>query len=1252
MCLPDQNNIARVRDALWSPNEGACVMVGAGFSRNAFCLLPDTDVPPTVDNLSEAFSKELDLRQGLNERGGITNQLIKPDDLPLLAQKYEDKYGRDGLNQFLKDQIPDVHLKPTDVHKSLLSLPWRDVFTTNWDTLLERTCELVHDQKYSILRNKDEIPLAKRPRIVKLHGSFPANFPLICTQADYETYPEKFAPFVNTVQQAMMETVFLLIGFSGDDQNFIRWTVWVCDNLEESAPRMYLAGWLNLSLGQRKALESRNVEAIDLAQYAKFDRWPEHLRHEYATKWILQTLERGEPYMVTNWPSPTTKEYPTILEDPQPVVVNNADEPKKEPHPSECSGDILARVEKIIRIWAHNRKLYPGWLAVPVSVRGLTSYITDAWESEILSALQKLKPVPQLRTIYELIWRREILMDPLLSDIESAAQDILQKIDCEARTVAGERQTEIEWSEVRRKYRNILLALATTARLRFDHETFEKRLVALEEFRNDDTDVAQRIHHERCLWAIYSLDYNSLSELLRNWSPEDCDPFWIIRKATLLYEMNRVCNARELADRAYSAIKGIPDNIRSVFGPSREGWALELKAVIESTISWMRYRPDQEASKYPPDLSDLYSRRRELAAKKCDTQSEIQGYVNALAPHDKSEVAPAFDLGIKALPGIRLSNAEQERWRAALRTIRLSEVAGLPAVTFDTLKSAAEELSVSEPEMAMRMVLRALSYDGDDCLKRILSRSQVAVMSVEVSKRLAVICHSIIEYASPRIGVVDTAGRALFWPERMRVAMEVLSRLVVRLSSEEVENVFDHALWAYHEPRIIRHSWLCEPLCNMLSRSWLSLPKQRRTARILDLLSAPILGVGNTTFWHRLYPIPDDLLHEHFTVPDRTNDNEDHWRQVFGQLILALNEGGKARMRSAKWVFHIASWKRLTDSEAEKVAQALWNRRYVEPTGLPRETGLLEWVFMVLPEPSLGLAERRFRKKYLSDGERVKGNEREFGNTLCEVGIGLLGLRLRKKPLALSETDERFLIDILRRWTDTPMPVTTTSSVFASHRAVDQYISEINGVSAILVEVQTPLALAEKLYQKMNLLIGLGFPAYGFIPGLSMVLKNRVDELVEILKLGLMSQNEERAEAALVALDRWLALVTDPASRIQAPPDDLVLEIGNIVATPRKETLGLALQGAKWIYDRGADQQIQIIQDLTLRGLKVLLNELQYDRKNGWQNHDLPYLRNYCVQLALSLCKHGLRNNDTIDGWLQAAKNDPLPELRYAIDPV
>ena len=141
-----------------------------------------------------------------------------------LAQEYETGFGRSDLHKFLQQSVRDNDFRPAEAHVRLMKLPWRDVFTTNWDTLLETTAERIAERSYSVIRNMDEIPLLGQPRIVKLHGSYPAHFPLIFTEEDYRTYPRKFSPFVNTVQQAMMETVFCLIGFSGDDPNFLQWS--------------------------------------------------------------------------------------------------------------------------------------------------------------------------------------------------------------------------------------------------------------------------------------------------------------------------------------------------------------------------------------------------------------------------------------------------------------------------------------------------------------------------------------------------------------------------------------------------------------------------------------------------------------------------------------------------------------------------------------------------------------------------------------------------------------------------------------------------------------------------------------------------------------------------------------------------------------------------------------------------------------------------------------------------------------------
>ena len=194
------------------------------------------------------------------------------------------------------------------------------MFTTNWDTLLERASSHIVERPYRVVQSTKQIPMVSQPRIIKLHGSFPSQFPLIVTEEDYRTYPATFAPFVNTVQQAMMETVFCLIGFSGDDPNFLNWSGWVRDNLREAAPKIYLAGYLDLSPHRRRMLEDRGVIPIDLANHPKAQCWPPYSLHQYATEWLLHSLEPSLPYDETTWPRPPSQKETPIPDYLQPVV--------------------------------------------------------------------------------------------------------------------------------------------------------------------------------------------------------------------------------------------------------------------------------------------------------------------------------------------------------------------------------------------------------------------------------------------------------------------------------------------------------------------------------------------------------------------------------------------------------------------------------------------------------------------------------------------------------------------------------------------------------------------------------------------------------------------------------------------------------------------------------------------------------------------------------------------------------------------
>ena len=203
MTFPDQSHINRVRDALHQrAGNGASVMIGSGFSKNAEKISLDAIEMPGWQDLVDYFHSTL-YPQDSSRRSG-NNQRPATDNVRI-AQEYEAAFGRGALHDALRRLVPDAEYSPGGKHRRLMQLPWRDIYTTNWDTLLERAQGQVPERNYSAVISVGEIPMASRPRIVKLHGSFPAQFPLIVTEEDYRTYPTKFAPFVNTVQQSMME---------------------------------------------------------------------------------------------------------------------------------------------------------------------------------------------------------------------------------------------------------------------------------------------------------------------------------------------------------------------------------------------------------------------------------------------------------------------------------------------------------------------------------------------------------------------------------------------------------------------------------------------------------------------------------------------------------------------------------------------------------------------------------------------------------------------------------------------------------------------------------------------------------------------------------------------------------------------------------------------------------------------------------------------------------------------------------------
>lgn len=255
----------------------AALFVGSGFSLNADKVTSDVPDIPLWAGLAQKFKEKL----------GDSDQ----NDPLALAESVEIAYGRSELDHLLLDSIKDADYRPSPLYEKLLRLPWSDVFTTNYDTLLERAGENLVEKTFTLVTNKNDlVGSSGATRLIKLHGSFPSQRPFIITAEDYRTYPQKFAPFVNTVQQSLLENTLCMIGFSGNDPNFNNWIGWIRDNLgAENAPYLYLLSHEAVSDVRREWLHRRNIIVVDLSEifsaespYAIYEQTLDYLWNAYS----------------------------------------------------------------------------------------------------------------------------------------------------------------------------------------------------------------------------------------------------------------------------------------------------------------------------------------------------------------------------------------------------------------------------------------------------------------------------------------------------------------------------------------------------------------------------------------------------------------------------------------------------------------------------------------------------------------------------------------------------------------------------------------------------------------------------------------------------------------------------------------------------------------------------------------------------------------------------------------------------------
>jgi SIR2-like domain len=901
--LPALKQLAR---ALWHNGSirGAAVMVGAGFSKNAILHAPDAREAPSWNELLDELVAQL----------YPTDPSSAPKDALRIAEEYRTYFGQATLDGFIRTRFTDRAWLPGPLHLQALNLPWSDILTTNWDTLLERTAEEVTDYIYEIVRTEADIAHARSPRIIKLHGNLGDKDPLIFAAEDYRTYPTRHAAFVNLARQIFIENDLCLLGFSGNDPNFLEWTGWVRDHLGGQSRRIYLVGYLNLSTSARKYMETHNIAPVDLAPLVS--HLPAKDRYSAATKIFLDALWAEQPLAPDDWKRHASGEYPAH---------------KNEFFDRARNDQVFATeaLKETARLLRDDRRSYLGWLVCPREYRLGPHSGYGEWAIFKPTVLACVEPSERASILSEFLWR----YTTSLYDLPLLFRDALVSI-------MGEPQSPIEQS-----YRlEFAVALMRDARVEGNNANLERWGAIVEAEADPEAPERTEAQYQRCLHLRDQLDFAALAKALNSLSSDD--PLWRLRKAGLYTEVGEYLKANRL--------------IKDVVAEYQKAYRFNRNSVwIKSCLSWASWLNRVAAMGHFNRRSEL-PRASDFRSFKIDPEGELQALeddgekLRRKQQEDNGAVVPLFEAG-SYRPGTQQAQARPDSQAIlSLHELdQLMEFTGIP-LRINHVQVAAEAASSlmkvghHYSDRWYLWLLRTLHSQFDNLFIRYFGRIGIAQLPQDIAEKLCRKLEASIAFWRNRnavsVGEENTDNRSIAVDE-LRLALTAQSHMTVRMTEDEAVRAFRLGVHIA-EDSSATHRWVIEAAGELAKYALEAMPLDRRASMVLDVLKFPLATErgGFTATWPDLMGV--------LTNVKPLRDSEDvRWDRRIGELVAAAAPNAPGRIEATNRLAYFALNDALKPSERENFAIALWGKTDNNTEPLPADTQLLASTVAELPAP-------------------------------------------------------------------------------------------------------------------------------------------------------------------------------------------------------------------------------------------------------------------------------------------------------------
>ena len=1174
--LPDYAALKKLASALWHQDNsyhGAAIMVGAGFSRSAASTGDASKKLPLWNHFSKKLADELG--------SGSTDPLR-------LAEEYCAYFGKQALHDLIKKEINDAAWEPGELYKSLLELPWSELLTTNWDTLLERASSEVHQPIYSVVSKQEDLSSARSPRIVKLHGTIDVTKDLVFTQEDYRKYPQQYAAFVNFSRQVFIENELCLLGFSGDDPNFLQWAGWVRDHLATHSRRIYLVGALGLNSAKRKYLESINVAPIDLDDLVT--DYDEHdVRHLEATKIFVRALQDLKPRQIWEWD-------PTELHRTTTTGAESSKTSQDASYAAKLLEEKLPSLEK-------DRLSYPDWLVCPYGQRfQLQSQITDPWPNP--KNLSVMTETSKAKLLYEITWHHQVTFEAMPSWL---ANELLTVCDPDKPSCALSKKQQLE----------IAVLLLKNTRWMDNPESesiFQTTSLILENGKRYWPESSDELAYHCAIVARDQFDYAAVEQHVEKITSGN--PVWKLRKASLLAELGQFDKGETLVAEAYKQLLTQHRNDRnSIHILSRLAWAHWLMRGVD------RSSFDKPFKAFPSSYRD----------SKCDPWDHIEHIRERISKNLEEQqkqqaIEPSFE------PGRYKDNANTMTFSNELHPLLLlegiSNTVGMPlrwsGVSFlveHAAKSA--ELEGIDNVHRFALAIRSANSDTSEVLKKIFSRVNIACLPESDVTFLLNQCVLAINYwLKKREDKSSYASRVAI--DRLRVFIEVLARASVRSSAEQAKQIFRLAVSLGKKPEL-HHFWLFDAIKHLSKFSLKSIPESHQHDVLLDALSFPLrseIRIRDHKEWANPVVKHPGERPQNSALDRRVGEIIDHIAPCSPQSAPALLR-----------LLPLIEKEFLTDEELKKIAQKVWGS---EPDlNIVPETGLFKYVLLEIPS-SDPVAVKALVRRYLFEAQSPNLLNLEL---LTDIANAAQAENIKEVPSEDQAVDyfEQLIVwrpnkdnsDMLGYSQDKNHRTAKLVGEVLARSVVPALPSEVlieenfNKLCAFYSEVEVPETL-------------IAFPYFAIANEIF------IEPVERVIRQGLQSDDTNKLAYSSYALLIWRDQKESPTI------DRLIVRLMYLIGINRMTGLSALLWTVNQMYCKKylSDENVESLVEI----LPVIFDNAAYNNisPSGRESVSISFVRAACIRLARDIVRDGKEQNDELLRILEEARQDALPEVRFA----